>query len=406
MGEDSRGPVGKRQVIHVGGFDPVDPDRLDRRMRSGLGKFAALWSIDAQTGTPTLSEDGRIMRWHVEAGGPNWTTATDFTLFRWDDLIETYWSKPAWRKLVEGYGAILHFTLNGTVYRYFAANGRYGMFVLYPFFLLIGFLALACVAGSAVAGLALPFAGLFGLGAGVLALVALLAWAGPYFHLYFALADWNFAADLACDRVPGLESCFDQFADEIVRRIRDCDCDEVVLSGVSLGAVVMVESLARALRRDPDLGRRKPAVAFMTTGSSILKIGLHPAAAGLKSSVAAVSAEPSLLWIEYQSKVDPINFFGTDPVERMGLPATGKPIVRRMRIRETMKPEEYRALIINFLRLHRQFSMPNTRRYFYDFYLICFGPMALAERVALDERATAAIAEDGSYRPATARAAI
>jgi len=144
----------------------------------------------------------------------------------------------------------------------------------------------------------------------------------------------------------------------------------------------------------------------MTIGSSSLKIGLHPGAADLRASVAKVAGEQSVQWIEYQSKVDPINFFGTNPVERMGLPPTGKPIVRTIRIRETMTPEEYRFLFANFLRLHRQFAMPNSRRYFYDFYLICFGPMPLADRLALDRRAIEAIADDGSYRPAMRRGRV
>lgn len=399
MVEFSQPPVKKRQVIHVGGFDPVDTDRLNHRMVSGLAKLADLWGIRAKADSSEISADGRIMSWRVEAGGPNWTTVTDFTLLRWDDLIALYAGKSRWRKIVEGYAAILYFVLNGTVFRYFAANGRYGMFVLYPFFLMIGFVVVAYLAGKFVAGLALPFADVAGIALGILLLAALLRWVGPYFHLYFALADWNFAADLARNKVPGLEQCLDQYADEVVRRVRDCGCDEVVLSGVSLGAVMMVEALARALRRDPDLGRHQPALAFMTIGSSILKIGLHPGANSLKTAVAEVATEPSLLWIEYQSKVDPINFFGTDPVEQMGLPPTGKPIVASMRIRETMSPEEYRVLFANFLRLHRQFAMPNSRRYFYDFYLICFGPMSLAGRVALNRYATAAIGDDGSYRP-------
>jgi hypothetical protein len=399
MGELPPPPVTRRQFVHVGGFDPVDPDRLNHRMVSGLGKFAELWNIEVGTDAPEISTDGRIMCWRVEAGGPNWTTVTDFTLLRWDDVIALYWNKPRWRKIVEGFAALLHFTLNGTVFRYFAANGRYGMFVLYPFFLLIGFGLVSYFIGRAVGTLAIPFAGPAGILAGVVAFLALLRWAGPYFHLYFALADWSFAADLARNRAPGIESCLDQFADEIVRRVRISPCDEVILCGVSLGAVMMAESLARALQRDPDLCRRHPQVAFLTIGSSILKIGLDPGAKGLKAAVHRAAGEPSLLWIEYQSKVDPINFFGTDPVTWMGLPPTGKPIVKAIRIRETMTPQEYRYLRVNFLRLHRQFAMPNSRRYFYDFYLICFGPMSLAERVALDRRATGAIGEDGSYRP-------
>jgi hypothetical protein len=391
--------VKKRQVIHIGGFDPVDPDRLNRHMVRGLEKSAALWNIEAQAGAPDISSDGRIVTWRVTAGGPNWTTVTDFTQLRWDDVIDAYGAKSRWRKIVEGSSAILHFVLNGTVSRYFSANGRYGMFVLYPFFLMVWFAVVAYVAGKAVAGLPFAVADVGGVIAGVSVFAALLRWAGPFFHLYFALADWCFAADLARDEVPGLEDCLDQFASEVVRRVRNCGCDEVILCGVSLGAVLMVEALARAFRLDPELGRGPRSLVFLTIGSSILKIGLHPKAIALKDSVTKVSGEPSVLWIEYQSKVDPINFFGTDPVERMGLPPTGKPIVRTMRIRETMTPEEYRHFRFNFLRLHRQFAMPNSRRYFYDFYLICFGPMSLAKRVALDRRASAAIGDDGSYRP-------
>lgn len=388
-------------MIHIGGFDPVDPDRLNHRMVGGLAKFSELWNVEAYADAPEISADGRIMSWHVKARGPNWTTVTDFTLLRWDNLIDAYVAKSRWRKLVEGSAAILHFTLNGTVFRYFSANGRYGMFVLYPFFLMAGFAIISFLVGKVVAGLAFVFAAACGVVVGLLVFAGLLRWVGPYFHLYFALADWSFAADLACERVAGLEDCYDQFAKEIVVRIRNGGCQEVVLCGVSLGAVMMVEALARAVRLDPELGRGQSTLVFLTIGSSILKIGLHPKATGLKASVARVSAEPSLSWFEYQSKVDPINFFGTNPVEQMRLPPTGKPIVRTIRIRETMRPEEYRSLRLNFLRLHRQFAMPNSRRYYYDFYHICFGPMSLHRRVALDRRATEEIGEDGSYRPLT-----
>ena len=383
--------------MHIGGFDPVDPDRLDHRMVGGLVKFASLWNVAASTSAPSVSADGRIMSWQVEAHGPNWSTETRYTVLRWDDLIARYMAKVWWRKILGGFAALLHFLLNGTVWRYFAANARYGMFVLYPFLLMIVFAAVSIFIGRVISRIDVPLAAVLGTVVGVGLFIVLLHWAGRFFHLYFALADWSFAADLARGEVPGLEGCLDQFAEEVVARVREARDDEIILSGVSLGAVIMVEVLAKALARDPDLCHRGPALVFLTIGSSILKIGLHPGATSLKTAVGRAAREPSLFWIEYQSKVDPINFFRTDPVEQMGLPPTGKPIVKTMRLRETMTPDEYRYLKVNFLRLHRQFAMPNSRRYFYDFYLICFGPMSLAERVELGERATAAIGEDGSY---------
>jgi hypothetical protein len=399
MDEASAHRVERRLVVHVGGFDPVEPDRLDHRLVSGLAKFAALWNIEAKSSPPGLSDDGRVMTWRVDTHGPNWSTQTTYTVLRWDDLIARYMRKKWWRKFLDGFAALSHFALSGTIGRYFAANARYGMFVLYPFFLFVGFAVASFYLGRAIAGIDLRFASAIGILVGLAVFLVLLRWAGSFFHLYFALADWCFAADLVRGESVGLEECLDQFVDEVVARINGDEYDEVILSGVSLGAVMMAETLARALARDPKLCHHGSAVAFLTIGSSILKIGLHPKAQGLKSAVARVSREPALFWAEYQSKVDPINFFKTDPVVSMGLPATGKPIVTTMRIRETMTPQEYMYLKVNFLRLHRQFALPNTRRYFYDFFLICFGPMSLAERVALGRAASEAIGDDGSYSP-------
>jgi transketolase N-terminal domain/subunit len=41
--------------------------------------------------------------------------------------------------------------------------------------------------------------------------------------------------------------------------------------------------------------------------------------------------------------------------------------------------------------------MGNERRYFYDYYMLCCGPLALTERVENPDRAVAAFAADGSF---------
>ena len=102
---------------------------------------------------------------------------------------------------------------------------------------------------------------------------------------------------------------------------------------------------------------------------------------------------------EYQAKVDPINFYKTDPVADLGNPATGRPVVRQIRIRDMMTASNYRRAQRSSLHLHRQFVMPNGKRYFYDFYHISFGPIALPARLRLGERLTTIFGNDGRYRP-------
>ena len=78
------------------------------------------------------------------------------------------------------------------------------------------------------------------------------------------------------------------------------------------------------------------------------------------------------------------------------MPAIGKPIVRIIRIRMMVEEKTYRSFHLNFLRIHRQAVMGNERRYFYDYYMLCCGPVALADRVDNSDQAVAAFAGDGA----------
>jgi hypothetical protein len=56
----------------------------------------------------------------------------------------------------------------------------------------------------------------------------------------------------------------------------------------------------------------------------------------------------------------------------------------------------YRRLRGDFFRLHRQFMMGNDKRYFYDYYLTCCGPLALCVAVAAEQRLTLLFGPDGA----------
>jgi hypothetical protein len=394
--------VAKRHVIHIAGFDPTSPDELAGHMTSGLRRFAPVWGAEATAAKPDLSGDGRVMRWDVEARGPNWKTATRYTVLRWDELMTPYVERSWLGRVLGGYRTLLSFVRDGMVPRYFKANLRYGLFVIYPFLLIAAFVILAVVAGllAWVASVPLPWL------VGIVVFAVLFRALGAYFHLHFALSDWSFAADLVNRRVAGFDACLDRFTAVLAATAREPDIDEIVVSATSLGAVMLAEALARALAADPELCRRPPRFAMLTVGSSILKIGLHPAADWLRQTVARVGREESLFWVEYQAKVDFINFYRTDPVAALAGETTGRPIVRAVRVRDMMDAEDYRKKRKSLLQLHRQFVLPNGRRYFYDFYQICFGPLALADRLEMGPKAALAFSEDGSFRPEQVDAVI
>ncbi|MBN9023383.1 MAG: hypothetical protein J0H08_15100, partial [Rhizobiales bacterium] len=150
--------VTRRRVVHISGFEPVSPETLDRRMKSGLRKFGALWGASVTVDQPALSPDRRAMTWKVDATGPNWETHCDYTVLRWDELMEPYTGRSWLGRMVHGYAALFALVFNGTLARYFRANIRYGLFFLYPLLLLFGFVVLGVLAGFAAAALGIPAA--------------------------------------------------------------------------------------------------------------------------------------------------------------------------------------------------------------------------------------------------------
>ena len=114
----------------------------------------------------------------------------------------------------------------------------------------------------------------------------------------------------------------------------------------------------------------------MTVGSTSLKVALHPAARRARKRLEALARYPDLRWTEFQSLTDIINFYKCDPYARAGLTHQRSdqfPRQFRVRFREMLERETYRRVKKNFFRVHYQFISANSRRYFYDFFMICCG---------------------------------
>jgi pimeloyl-ACP methyl ester carboxylesterase len=128
------------------------------------------------------------------------------------------------------------------------------------------------------------------------------------------LDDWIFAHDYLHGRRPDVDARLDRFAQALVAQSRDSTLDEIVIVGHSLGAMLAIDILVRALALDPDFGRRGGKICLLTVGATIPKFALHPRAQDIRDRIARVVAEPSIAWTEYQSRDDTISFYKFDPV--------------------------------------------------------------------------------------------
>lgn len=384
--------IATRLVFHVGGYDPMPPARMYARFVREMHRFERTWSaavsVSDETFTPEQAD------WNVVTSGPNWRVATRYRLVRWDDVMARYGGRPLWWRLPLGLLAFVDFVAGGALWGYARTNWRYALFFLYPYLLLGVLAAFAWFAGAFVARTSesVPF----GVLAGLAAFFALLQGPGRWLYLPLAFDDWTFSRAYVRHGDPVLDRRLDRVASEIVAAARGAEADEILVVGHSLGAVLAIDLLDRALRLEPDLGLAGTRVALVTAGSSILKIGLHRGALRFRAALARVASASNVFWAEYQSLTDPMNFYKTDPVAESGLRSTGRPVVRIVRIRHMLDPINYRRIRRNFYRVHNQFVSGNELRAAYDYFMMVCGPLSAQRQACLPNGAASAIGEDGT----------
>lgn len=389
--------VHKRCFVQLTGYEPVGAEHSHRRYIREMARFLKAWSLQGHVSPVRLSADGFVANWTVDTSGPNWRVETDFYYFRWDDIVSADMAESDWWRFPLGMAAMMEFILTGTVVKYFIIAWRYGGFFLYPIAFVGGMMWLSISATRfAVIHVGLPYPLVLAPPLAFAVFVALRWTFGRMVYIRYALDDWYFARDLVHRVRPDIDARLELFAGEFVRIVRETDADEVIIDGHSLGAPLSIAVVDRALQLDPQLWRNGKPIRIVSTGSSLLKVALHPAARWLREAVGRVANTPAIYWVEYQALVDVINVYKVDPVVALGMPATGKPIVKIIRIRMMVEEATYKRFHLNFLRIHRQAVMGNERRYFYDYYMLCCGPIALQERVENPDWAVAAFAADGA----------
>jgi len=388
--------VRKRCFVQMTGYEPVGIDHYHRRFVREMARFQKAWNVQGEVAPVNLIADGYVGNWRVETSGPNWQVDTDYYYFRWDDIVSADDAESDWWRFPLGLAALFEFILTGTAVKYLIVAWRYFGFFLSPLVYIFGMIWLAIgLTRSIVGHSGLPYAAYWAPPLAFAVFVLLRMLLGRMLFIRYALDDWYFARDLIHRVRPEMEARLDLFARELVRIARATDADEIVVDGHSLGAPLSLIVVDRALQLDPQIGRDKP-LHVVSSGSSLLKVALHPAAGWIRDAVGRLANAPGIYWVEFQALVDVINVYKVDPVVALGMPATGKPIIKIIRIRLMVEEHTYKRFHLNFLRIHRQALMGNERRYFYDYYMLTGGPIPLAERVEHPEEAVAAFAADGS----------
>ena len=394
--------IRRRHVFYVEGYDPQGAEGYYKLFERSWKRFLTIWPLATRLG-PLEIETEAFAHWNIEAAGPNWQVATRYEFLRQEHIIRANMAEPMTRQIPRALGWALDYLVSGALVRVFRASWEFGV-VLMSFQAMITWWLLLSVGGGWLLGhLAAQYFGVPGLAAlviGIAGAFAIFALLRPLARRWFAIqinSHWPYL----CEFARGEPSCFDRPIDACAERLiaaaRADAVDEIVVVGHSGGGALAPVVVARALERDPDLGRRGPPIVLLTLGSIMPGAALHPKAVQLRTVVARLAVEPSISWIDCQSRKDVMNFWDFDPVAGIGVAAGAErcnPLVWKLRFREMLSPEFYQRLRLNFFRMHYQFIMANDRRAPYDYFMLMCGPVPVATWAGSYGAVMAAFAED------------
>jgi hypothetical protein len=394
--EGRPGPVRRRHVFYVPGYDPEAGTRYRMLFVRELTRYAKRFGEPKrQISRATLSADGLVQSWSVAAEPATAGAETTYDVLLWDDIVARDFAR--WRVLsilllVAG---TLQTIVTGLMVRFYRLNWKYGNIILYPFvmvlLLCLGAGLLAMLVDGVGRGLGLsPWLSLpLGLLAGLALIVGLEALLNRAFF-WQLLNDWVFNWQHGQGWRPDYEARLDRFADHVLERLAAFSAqgvipDEVMILGHSTGALTAVEVSARVLARDAALGLGLPSLSLVTLGSGLPLVALQSRARRLRAEIAALLTSTRIVWAEYQAPQDWMNFPGFNPVRHLALDLEGRsvtnPLLRSAKFREIISPETYHKVRWRPFRMHFQFLIANDLRGDYDFFAMTLGPQRLRERV-------------------------
>ena len=387
------------------GYDPQGAEGYYRLFRRELARFRKLWPLEVELGDLKLDSKD-IAHWTIETNGPNWRVSTYYEFLRLEEFIGGNMAQPLGRQLFRAAQWMAGDLLSGTLARTFRASWWFAVHLIYPQIMIILWVSLVVsagvLAGAVLSNLAVvpPTAGaVIGVTTAVAFFIALRPIAERSFVLQIANC-WPYVREFARGKPSGYSRSIAIFAERIVAAAHANEADEILIVGHSAGGGIAPVIVARAYETDPELGRHGPNIILLTPGSLLPAFALDREAQWLRGIIRQLVLEPTLLWVDCQSRKDWMNFWHFDLFGEIGV---DRDKVRcdlhywQVRYRDMLSDESYARLQWNLFRMHYQFIMANDKRAPYDYFMLVCGPARLADWASDSDKTLAAFDEAAIY---------
>lgn len=383
-------PVKRRRVLYAHGFDPATAERYRRIMaKSGA---------ERETAPPVLSPVAQMSDvsegWRITSDASGERVETVFEILRYEDIVRQWQARPLVTRLWSGLTGWLGFIFNGGLKRVFSvAKGPGGLF-FYPVLMLAMFIGLGVFAGR-MAGegaemLGAPeWASQVGRGIGAMLGLYLSVRFERAFFTHLMLALYDFLFKIAKEEFPSgrLEMRVELFAHRIaecVNSAKEKKVDEILIVGHSLGGLVAIRSLARALEQDIDLTGGRAKVSLLTLGSVAGYVSCHGGVGTDRFAldIARVASDDDLTWVDVSAPRDWFSFGLVDPLlllEDPPVEARSPRVISAKFGKASSDPDDKRTRF-RAMGLHMKYLAAPDREGGFDFLSVVSGEMTLNDR--------------------------
>jgi hypothetical protein len=390
---DSRaqGPVRRRRVLYVHGFDPRGPAPYHRMFVEQAALQAPVSGAALAAGPRRRGREADV--WDVEAGFEDGSVSTTWEFLRWDQVVRRLWIKPGPRMLAETLRATAVVWRSGLLRRAQRFARPLAIVLVLPVVVLGALLALGFAAAAGLAAAAYVLATAFGapepapwlaaLAAAPIGFVlARLLWRriDEAFRISWLVQSIVHITWAARGKRPEIDETADRIGRRIVEAASEEDLDELLIVGHSYGAAVAVMALARALELDPMLGAapRLPTVSLLTLGQAIAAWDHVAEGARFHDDLTAVVKAEAIPWVDVTSPSDGITSSWLNPVELVEGDGS-RPVRRSPHFHLILSRERFRHIRMRPFDFHFQYLCAAESPGGFDVFRMTCGPERLPD---------------------------
>ena len=387
------GPVRRRSVYYLSGFDPKGAAHYHALYRNEAVKQALVSGMSIEVGHRKKTAEGNAF-WQVTAHNPEGPEGlrelveTSYEFLHWDDIVRDHWPRSQlrlrWIIITTTWLNLRHGALRSMLK--LAWPPVVALFS--PFALMFAMLLVLPLLTALVFSGTSALLGVWGAGTLTCITVAVGIRAGrrleKKYSMFWLMRSYAFTAQQARGRVPALDARLTQHANTLLNRLASNEDDEILVVGHSSGTIMAVSILAKALRLDPQLGACGPVVSLLTLGQCTPLLGCLPQAQAFRDDLQLLATAQGIDWIDFTAPPDGCCFALVDPVAACGIndaaQQENRPKLLSPRFAEMFEPSDYAAISSDKLKIHFQYLMASSKPVLYDYFSITAGNTTLAKR--------------------------